>query len=74
MVGASWAVAAVGINIALAVYSEPISRLASLHNCGALLVALFAIFFLGEAEQVNIWRLLPGSVLIAIGAILVVNS
>ena len=73
-VGLAWAVAAAALSFALDSYGVPISKLASLHNCGALLVVLFAFLFLGEASEVMIGRLVAGSVLIVIGATLVVNS
>jgi len=73
-VGLSWAVAAAALNYALVLYQVPVSKLASLHNCGALLVILLAFLFLGEASEVMIGRLITGSVLIAVGATLVVNS
>lgn len=62
------------ISVALIKYQAAISQLAPLYNMNVLITVVIGLWLLGEYQQVQLGPLLVGSILIAVGAILVANA
>ena len=62
------------ISLALIKYQAAISQLSPLYNMNVLITVVVGLWLLAEYRQVQLGPLLLGSVLIAVGAILVANA
>ena len=62
------------ISLALIKYQTAISQLSPLYNMNVLITVVVGLWLLAEYRQVQLGPLLLGSVLIAVGAILVANA
>jgi len=62
------------ISYALFTYGVPVSKLAPIWSCNVLVTLAVGAIFLGEASQVDLWKLSAGTLLIIGGAILVSNA
>jgi uncharacterized membrane protein len=72
--GLAFALGAGLITIALIRFQAPISQLAPLYNTNALITVILGLWLLREFAEVNLPRLLIGSILIVVGAILVADA
>jgi uncharacterized membrane protein len=72
--GIAFALGAGLITIALIRFQAPISQLAPLYNTNALITVVLGLWLLREFADVNLPRLLIGSLLIVVGAILVAEA
>jgi uncharacterized membrane protein len=72
--GLAFALGAGLITIALIRFDSPISQLAPLYSTNALITAMLSLWLLREAGDVNLSRLLIGTILIVAGVILVADA
>ena len=72
--GVTFAAGAGLISVALIKYQAAISQLSPLYNMNVLITVAVGLWLLAEYRQVQLGPLLVGSVLIAIGAVLVANA
>lgn len=71
VVGATWALGAGFVGIAVLRYPVPISKLAPLYNMNTLLAVLLSLWIFSEWQHVNVLKLLIGAVLVILGGTLV---
>jgi transporter family protein len=69
--GFFYAVAAGLISFTLLRFGSPISKLAPILGCNVLITVLLGAFLLGEAESLNVWTLVGGTVVVLAGLTLV---
>ncbi len=74
LAGATFALGAGLISIALIKYQAPIAQLSPLYNANVLITVLLGVWFLAEGQGLQLGQLLGGTALIVIGAILVANA
>lgn len=71
---ALWSAGILGIVLALGRYDGPVSAIVPLYNMNTLVAVLLGLVLLGEWQNVNVWRLLIGAVLIVAGGTLAGTS
>ena len=64
----------ISLNQALAVPFAVASVVFVISSANPLLGSLLNLFYMGESKIVNLWMLIPGSLLIVIGTIFVILS
>lgn len=69
-----WSAAVLGIMLGLGKYEGPVSVIVPLYNMNTLVAVGLGLLLLGEWQSVNLWRLLPGAVLIVAGGVLAGTS
>jgi len=69
--GVAFALGAVLISFVLIRYQTPVSQLSPLYNTNVLITVSLGLWLFAEYQDVNMWRLLTGAVLVVAGAILV---
>lgn len=74
MMGVLWAAGAGLVAFALLRYQTPLGKLVPLYNMNTLIAVLLALWIFSEWRDVNILKLLAGSVLIAVGGALVARA
>ena len=74
LVGLTWAFAAGLVAIALSKYSASISKLVPLYNTNTLIAVAIGLIVFAEWKEINIVKLIIGSVLIVLGCTFVVKS
>jgi transporter family protein len=72
--GFFYAVAAGLISFTLLRFGSPISRLAPVLGCNVLITVLLGAFVLGEAQALNAWRLVGGTLVVLLGLALVTTA
>jgi uncharacterized membrane protein len=72
--GFFYAVATGLISFALLRFGTPISKLAPILGCNVLITVLLGVFVLGEAESLNIWKLLGGTLAVLASLTLVTTA
>jgi transporter family protein len=72
--GVTWALASGGVAVALGSCGAPVSKLVPLYNMNTLIAVLLGLWMFSEWQQVNLWQLLSGALLIVLGGILVANA
>lgn len=72
--GFFYAVAAGLISFTLLRFGSPISRLAPILGCNVLITVLLGAFLLGEAQALNVWRLMGGTLAVLLGLALVTTA
>ncbi|MBB5662781.1 putative membrane protein [Rhizobium leguminosarum] len=72
--GACFAVGTGLISFALFAYGVPVSKLAPIWSCNVLVTLAIGAVFLGEAAELNILKLVAGTLLIISGALLVSSA
>jgi len=71
ILGASWGTGCVLVAIAIKNYQTPLSILAPLYNMNTLVAVVAALFIFSEWKDVNVVKLIIGSLLIIGGGVLV---
>ena len=66
-----WGISMAGVAYALFKYHIPIGKLNPIFNTNTLTSVLISIIFLGEWNQVNVYRVIIGAIIIITGAIIV---
>ncbi len=74
LVGLVWAIGTGCIALALHKFGTPIAKLVPLYNMNTLVAVLLGLVFFAEAASLNLWKLLAGAILIALGGILVAGA
>ncbi|MEW5960996.1 MAG: hypothetical protein AB1801_24990 [Chloroflexota bacterium] len=74
LAGAIFALGAGLISIALLKFQTPIAQLSPLYNTNVLITVLLGVWLLAEGQGLHLGRLLGGTVLLMIGAVLVANA
>jgi transporter family protein len=69
--GLFYAVAAGLISFTLLRFGSPISRLAPILGCNVLITVLLGAFLLGESANLNVWKLVGGTIVVLAGLTLV---
>jgi uncharacterized membrane protein len=69
--GASWAIGAALVGIALAKFHTPISQLVPLYNMNTLVAVVLGLFIFSEWQGLHLIKLIAGAFLIIIGGVLV---
>ncbi|MBV8191805.1 MAG: EamA family transporter [Alphaproteobacteria bacterium] len=72
--GLFYAVAAGLISFALLRFGSPISKLAPILGCNVLITVLLGAFLLGEAQSLNVWKLVGGTLVVLSGLALVTTA
>ena len=72
--GLLYAVAAGLISFVLLRFDSPISKLAPILGCNVLITVLLGAFVLGEAETLNAWKLVGGTLVVLAGLGLVTTA
>ena len=72
--GLCFALGAGLISFALFAYGVPVSKLAPIWSCNVLVTLAIGAVFLGEAAELNILKLVAGTLLIISGALLVSSA
>ena len=72
--GFTWAVAITGVTVALEKYNAPLSELVPLYNMNTLVAVLLALWVFAEWKEVDMVKLLTGTVFIVIGGVLVAKA
>jgi drug/metabolite transporter (DMT)-like permease len=72
--GFLYAMAAGLISFTLLRFGAPISKLAPILGCSVLITVLLGAFFLGEAQSLNVWKLVGGTVVVLAGLALVTTA
>jgi len=73
-IGLAWGLGMIGVMSALQRFGTPLAKLAPLYNLNTLIVVLLALVVFAESRDVNVARLLGGTMLIIAGATLVVRA
>ncbi len=71
LTGASWALGAACVAIALSRYQMPISKLVPLYNMNTLVAVLLGLWLFSEWQDINLIKLIIGSILVVLGGMLV---
>lgn len=74
MVGFLGGIGSVLVSIGIVKYSAPLGKLVPLFNMNTLVTVLLALWLFAEWKEVQVPRLLIGSILIVVGGILVARS
>jgi uncharacterized membrane protein len=74
MIGAFWALGMLCVLLGLLRYGAPLAQLAPLYNMNTLVVTLLALVIFAENRDVNVVRLLSGTMLIVVGGVLVARA
>ena len=69
--GATWALGAALVAVALAKFKAPISQIVPLYNMNTLVGVLLGLWLFSEWQDLDLLKLLIGSILIVIGGTLV---
>ena len=72
--GLTWGIASGLVAYTLLNFNVPISQLVPLYNMNTLVAVLLALLIFGEWKDLQVIKLVAGSVLIVIGAIFVANA
>lgn len=72
--GITWGVATGLVAYSLLHFNVPISQLVPLYNMNTLVAVLLALVIFSEWQELNVVKLLLGTVLIVVGAIFVANA
>ena len=72
--GITWGIATGLVAYSLLHFNVPISQLVPLYNMNTLVAVLLALVIFSEWQELNVIKLLLGTVLIVVGAILVANA
>ena len=74
MMGFFWALGAGLVAFALLRYQAPLGKLVPLYNMNTLIAVLLALWIFSEWRDVNLSKLIAGSVLIVLGGVLVARA
>lgn len=72
--GAVWGLGFLGVTLALEKYNVPVSELTPLYNMNTLVAVLIALWIFSEWKEVELTKLLLGTVFIVIGGVLVAKA
>jgi transporter family protein len=72
--GFFYAVAAGLISFTLLRFGSPISKLAPILGCNVLITVVLGAFLLGEADSLNVWKLVGGTMVVLAGLTLVTTA
>lgn len=72
--GLTWGIASGLVGYTLLNYQVPVSQLVPLYNMNTLVAVILALIFFSEWKDLHMIKLLSGSTLIVVGAVLVANS
>jgi uncharacterized membrane protein len=67
-------VAAGLISFTLLRFGSPISKLAPILGCNVLITVVLGAFLLGEADSLNVWKLVGGTMVVLAGLTLVTTA
>jgi drug/metabolite transporter (DMT)-like permease len=73
-IGLTWGLGMIAVMAGLQRFGTPLAKLAPLYNLNTLIVVLLALVVFAESRDVNVARLLSGTVFIIAGATLVVRA
>ncbi len=74
LIGICWSAGMALIALALGRYGAPISRLVPLYNMNTLVAVILGLIVFAEWKEVNMTKLLVGSILVIVGGVLVANA
>lgn len=74
LVGLTWAIAAGSVAFTLSSYSTPVSKLVPLYNMNTLVTVAIGLVAFAEWKEVEVSKLIIGSVLVVAGGALVANA
>lgn len=72
--GITWALGVGCVVYALGKYAVPLAKLVPLYNTNTLFAILLSLAIFAEWQQVHVWKLLAGAILIIVGSILAASA